>query len=167
MRLTDTMLALPWVLIAIVIMSVLGPSLGNVILVIALVSWADFARLVRAETLALKERDFIALARVAGCRPSRIIIKHLLPNVANSILVLVTMRVGYVILTEAALSFLGAGVPPPTPTWGGMVSDGRIYIASSWWISLFPGLVITAVCLASNLFGDWLREVLDPKRRAL
>jgi peptide/nickel transport system permease protein len=165
MRLTDTILALPWILIGIVIMSVLGSSLANVILVIALLSWADFARLVRGETLSLKERDFIALAKVAGCGTGRIILRHLLPNVSNSIIVLATMRVGFVILSEAALSFLGVGVPPPTATWGGMVSDGRMYIATSWWISLFPGLVITAVCLAGNLLGDWLRDTLDPKRK--
>jgi peptide/nickel transport system permease protein len=165
MRATDTMLALPWLLIAIVIVAVIGASLKNIILVIVLLQWAGFTRLVRGETLSLRSRDFVALAKVAGGRPLRILAKHILPNVTNTIIVMATLQVGQVILFEAALSFLGVGVPPPTATWGAMVADGRTYIASAWWISLFPGLVITVVCLAANIFGDWLREALDPKRR--
>ena len=165
MRLTDAMMAMPWLLIAIVIVSVIGASLINIILVIVLLSWAGFARLIRSETLSMKERDFIALAKIAGCRKLRILAEHILPNVMNTIIVMATLSVGQIILFEAALSFLGVGVPPPTATWGTMVADGRSYIASAWWISLFPGLAITAVCLAGNLFGDWLREALDPKRR--
>jgi peptide/nickel transport system permease protein len=159
------MMALPWLLIAIVIVAVIGASLTNVILVIIVLQWAGFTRLVRSETLAVKSRDFIALARVAGANPVRLLAKHILPNITNTVVVLATLQVGSVILFEAALSFLGVGVPPPTATWGTMVADGRGYIASAWWISLFPGLAITAVCLAGNLFGDWLREALDPKRR--
>jgi peptide/nickel transport system permease protein len=167
MRITDTMLALPWLLIAIVVVSVVGASLTNVILLIVLLQWAGFARLVRGETLSMKERDFVALAKIAGCTRLRILALHILPNVTNTIIVMATLHIGQVILFEAALSFLGVGVPPPTATWGAMVADGRNYISSAWWISLFPGLAITAVCLAGNLFGDWLRDALDPKRRQL
>ena len=167
MQATDTMLALPWLLIAIVIVAVIGASLKNIILVIILLQWAGFTRLVRGETLSLRSRDFVALAKVAGGRPLRILARHILPNVTNTIIVMATLQVGQVILFEAALSFLGVGVPPPTATWGAMVADGRTYIASAWWISLFPGLVITLVCLATNIFGDWLREALDPKRRQI
>ena len=163
MRMADLMLALPYLLIALVVVSVLGPSLLNVVVIIVTLRWAGLSRIVRGETLALKQRDFIALARVAGVRPMAIIVRHILPNVMNSVVVVSTLGVGTVILFESALSFLGVGVPPPTATWGSMVADGRGYIGSAWWVSLFPGLAITAVCLGANLFGDWLREALDPR----
>jgi peptide/nickel transport system permease protein len=117
--------------------------------------------------LSLMERDFIALARIAGCSAWRIITRHLLPNTANTLVVLLTLQVGYVIIVEASLSFLGAGIPPPTPAWGSMIAEGRDYITSAWWVSLFPGLAILLVVLAFNLFGDWLRDTLDPKLRQL
>lgn len=163
MRLADILLALPYLLIALVVVSVVGASLFNVILIIIMLRWAALSRIVRSEAIALKQRDFVALARVAGIGPVRIMRRHILPNVMNSVVVISTLGVGAVILFESVLSFLGVGVPPPAPSWGGMVADGRNYLTSAWWVSLFPGLVITAVCLAANLCGDWLREVLDPK----
>ncbi len=167
MRASDTMLSLPYMLIALVVVSVVGPSLLNIILIIGALRWAGFARLIRGETLALKEQSFIDLARVAGSRPIVILAVHVFPNVLNTMVVLITLGVGQVILFEAALSFLGVGVPPPTATWGAMVADGRSFISSGWWIAFFPGLTITVFCLAGNLFGDWLREALDPKLRQI
>ncbi|MSO65610.1 MAG: ABC transporter permease [Alphaproteobacteria bacterium] len=165
MRLADIMLALPYLLIALVVVSIVGASLTNVIVIIVVLRWAGLARIVRGEALSLKRRDFVSLARIGGVGPVGIMIHHILPNVMNVVVVVSTLGVGAVILFESALSFLGLGVPPPTSSWGGMVAEGRSYIASAWWISLFPGLAITAVCLAANLFGDWLREALDPKQR--
>jgi peptide/nickel transport system permease protein len=167
MRAADTMLSLPYMLIALVVVSVVGPSLMNIILIISALRWAGFARMIRGETLALREQSFIDLARVAGTRPFVILAVHIFPNVLNTIVVLITLGVGQVILFEAALSFLGVGVPPPTSTWGSMVADGRAFISSAWWIAFFPGLAITVFCLAGNLFGDWLREALDPKLRQI
>lgn len=163
MRLADVMLALPYLLIALVVVSVLGASLLNVIVIIVALRWAGLARIVRGETLGIKQRDYVALARVGGVGRAAILLRHVLPNVLNSVIVVSTLGVGTVILFESALSFLGVGVPPPTATWGGMVADGRGSIGSAWWVSLFPGLAITAVCLACNLLGDWLREIFDPK----
>jgi peptide/nickel transport system permease protein len=165
MRLVDGMLAMPYMLLALVIVAVLGASLGNVIFVIGLVLWATYARIIRGEVLSLKQREFVALARVAGASPWRIIITHIFPNVVNTIIILATLQVGTVILFEAALSFLGMGVPPPTPTWGGMVADGRKFLSTAWWISTFPGLAILVTVLAVNLLGDWLRDRFDPLRQ--
>lgn len=163
MRIADILLALPYLLIALVVVSVVGASLVNVILIIVVLRWAALSRIVRGEAMMLKQREFVSLAKVAGMKPVRIMWRHILPNVMNSVVVVSTLGVGAVILFESVLSFLGVGVPPPSPSWGGMVADGRNYLTSAWWVSLFPGLVITAVCLAANLCGDWLREVLDPK----
>jgi peptide/nickel transport system permease protein len=163
MRVADVMLALPYLLIALVVVSVLGASLVNVVVIIVALRWAGLARIVRGETLGIRQRDYVALARVGGVGRAAILLRHVLPNVLNSVIVVSTLGVGTVILFESALSFLGVGVPPPTATWGGMVADGRGAIGSAWWVSLFPGLAITAVCLACNLLGDWLREVFDPK----
>ena len=167
MRIVDAMLAFPAILIALVFVVTVGPSFKVVVSVIALILWAPYARLVRAETLAWKERDFVALARVAGCSSRRIILVHILPNIFDSIVVLSTLQVGWVIAIEGILSFLGAGIPPPTPSWGGMVADGRDLIRTAWWISIFPGIAIFIVVLCFNLFGDWLRDTLDPKLRQL
>lgn len=163
MRIADVMLALPYLLIALVVVSVLGASLLNVVVIIIALRWAGLARVVRGETLSIRSRDYIALARVGGVGRAAILLRHVLPNVMNSVIVVATLGVGTVILLESALSFLGVGVPPPTATWGSMVADGRGSIGSAWWVSLFPGLAITGVCLACNLLGDWLREVYDPK----
>lgn len=165
MRIADATLAFPIILLAILLVATIGAGLANVIYAIAMVLWARYARIIRGEVLALREQDFIAKARVVGCSHFRIMAVHLFPNVVNTLTVLITLQVGWVIIVEASLSFLGAGVPPPTPAWGSMVSDGRDYIVDAWWVSLFPGLAIMLVVFAFNLFGDWLRDRLDPKQR--
>jgi peptide/nickel transport system permease protein len=167
MRITDTTLSFPLILFAILLVVILGGSLLTVVLAMALVLWARFARVIRGEVLSLRERDFVAQARIAGSSPGRIILVHLLPNVRNTLVVLLSLQIGWVIIVEASLSFLGAGVPPPTPTWGSMIAEGRDYIASAWWVSFFPGLAILMTVLAFNLFGDWLRDALDPTLRQL
>jgi peptide/nickel transport system permease protein len=167
MRVVDAALAFPTILFALLLAVTMGQGLRTLIIAISLLLWARFARVVRGEVLALKTRDFVALATVHGCSHARIMATHMLPNVLNTFMVLVTLNVGVVIVAEASLSFLGAGVPPPTPSWGLMVAEGRGKIASAWWISLIPGIAITLVVLAFNLFGDWLRDRLDPKLRQL
>jgi peptide/nickel transport system permease protein len=165
MRLTDVGLSLPTILIAVVMVAVSEPSFQNVILVIALLLWPRFARQIRGETLGIKEQDFVALAVVAGRSSAWIITRHIFPNVVPTLLVISTLQVGYVILLEGTLSFLGVGVPPPNPAWGLMIADGRGFLATAWWISLFPGLAMLLTVLAVNLMGDWLRDHLDPKLR--
>ncbi len=167
MRLTDITLSLPLILIAVVMVAVSEPSFRNVTLIIALLLWPRFARQVRGETLAIKEHDFVALAVVAGRSSAYIIRRHIFPNVVPTLLVISTLQVGYVILLEGTLSFLGVGVPPPNPAWGLMIADGRGFLATAWWISLFPGLAMLLTVLAVNLMGDWLRDHLDPKLRQL
>ena len=167
MRLTDVGLSLPTILIAVVMVAVSEPSFQNVILVIVLLLWPRFARQIRGETLAIKEQDFVALAVVAGRSTPWILWRHIFPNVVPTLLVISTLQVGYVILLEGTLSFLGVGVPPPTPAWGLMIADGRGFIATAWWITLFPGLAMLLTVLAVNLMGDWLRDHLDPKLRQL
>ena len=165
MRLTDIGLSLPTVLIGVVLVAVSEPSFRNVILVISLLLWPRFARQIRGETLALRQQDFVALAVVAGRPSSWIIFRHIFPNVMPTLLVICTLQVGYVILLEGSLSFLGVGVPPPNPAWGLMIAEGRGFLATAWWMSLFPGLAMLLTVLAVNLFGDWLRDRLDPKLR--
>jgi peptide/nickel transport system permease protein len=144
-----------------------GASYWMVVVILSALLWAHFARLVRGEVLSWRERDFVALAKIAGASPLRIVRRHLLPNVASSILVLATLQVGWAIVVESTLSFLGAGIPPPAPTWGNLVAEGRDVLDDAWWISLFPGLAIMAVVLSLNLVGDWLRDALDPRLRQL
>lgn len=167
MRITDAMLSLPIILIALLFAVTLGPSFTNLIIVLGLVMWARFARLVRGEVLTWKEREFVALARVAGCSSLRIMARHLFPNVVNPLMVLATLQIGWVIIVESSLSFLGAGIPPPTPSWGAMMADGRSYIATASWLSLYPGMALVAVVLSVNMLGDWMRDYLDPKMRNL
>jgi peptide/nickel transport system permease protein len=167
MRLVDISLALPTILLALVLVAAVGPSFGTVITVLIVLLWARYARLVRGETLAIKELDFIARARVAGASHTRIMFRYMFPNVVNSLIVLATLQVGYVILLESALSFLGAGLPRAEPAWGVMVADGRELIVTAWWVSMFPGIAIMLTVLALNLLGDWLRDHLDPKLRNL
>jgi peptide/nickel transport system permease protein len=167
MRLTDVGLSLPTILIAVVMVAVSEPSFRNVVLVIALLLWPRFARQMRGETLAIKEQDFVALAVVAGRSTAWILSRHVFPNVVPTLLVISTLQVGYVILLEGTLSFLGVGVPPPTPAWGLMIADGRGFLATAWWISALPGLAMLLTVLAVNLMGDWLRDHLDPKLRQL
>ncbi|MEM7249795.1 MAG: ABC transporter permease [Pseudomonadota bacterium] len=167
MRLVDAAFTFPAILFALLLAVTMGQGLTTLILAISLLLWAGFARVIRGEVLALKQRDFVALAKVHGCSPTRIMVTHILPNVLNTFMVLVTLNVGVVIVAEASLSFLGAGIPAPTPSWGLMVAEGRGKITSAWWLSLIPGIAITLVVLAFNLFGDWLRDRLDPKLRQL
>jgi peptide/nickel transport system permease protein len=167
MRLTDIGLSLPTILIAVVLVAVSEPSFRNVVFVIALLLWPRFARQIRGETLAIKEQEYVALAVVAGRSSRWIISRHIFPNVVPTLLVVCTLQVGYVILLEGSLSFLGVGVPPPNPAWGLMIADGRGFLATAWWISLFPGLAMLLTVLAVNLLGDWLRDRLDPKLRQL
>jgi peptide/nickel transport system permease protein len=167
MRVTDATLSFPVILLALILAVTVGPSFTNVVVAIAVILWARYARVIRGQVLTLMELDFIAQARIAGAGAWRIITRHLLPNTLNTLVVLVTLQVGYVIIVEASLSFLGAGIPPPTPAWGSMISEGREFVTSAWWVSFFPGLAILLVVLAFNLLGDWLRDTLDPKLRQL
>jgi peptide/nickel transport system permease protein len=155
------------ILLALILAVTVGPSFTNVVVAIAVILWARYARVVRGQVLTLMTLDFIAQARIAGASAWRIITRHLLPNTLNTLVVLITLQVGYVIIVEASLSFLGAGIPPPTPAWGSMIAEGRDFVTSAWWVSLFPGLAILLVVLAFNLLGDWLRDTLDPKLRQL
>ena len=167
MRLVDISLALPSILLALVLAASVGSSFQTVITVVAFVLWALYARQIRGEVLSLRERDYVARARVAGASNARIIFRDILPNVINTLTVLATLQVGSVIILEASLSFLGVGIPRPTPAWGLMVADGRDLIVSAWWIAFFPGLAITLTVLSLNLLGDWLRDRLDPKLKQL
>jgi len=168
MRLTDTWLALPALTFAIFLAAVMGPSELNIIIVLACVYWTRYARVIRGEVLSLKEREFVRLAIIAGCSRLTIMRRHILPNVLNSAIVLATLMLGVVVVTEAALSFLGVGVPPPKPAWGLMLADGkRGLMAGYWWLTVLPGLCIMFLVLAANLLGDWLRVKLDPQLRQL
>ena len=167
MRLVDISLSIPLILLALVLVVLFEPGAATTVAVVALLLWSRYARQVRAEVLTLKEMDFVARARVAGASNLRIIFRHILPNVLNTIIVLATLQVGNVILLEASLSFLGAGIPPPDPAWGVMVAEGRDFIVTSWWLSVIPGLAIMFTVLSMNLLGDWLRDYLDPKLRQL
>jgi peptide/nickel transport system permease protein len=163
MRIADVQLAFPFILLAIAIIAVLGPNLQNIIIVMGITGWVIYARVVRAEVLSLREKEFITSVRALGGSNGRIIFKHLLPNVVAPIIVIITLEMARMIIMEAALSFLGLGIQPPTPTWGGMLADGRVYLATSWWLATFPGLVIMLVVLGINLLGNWLRDILDPR----
>ncbi|HYY88172.1 MAG TPA: ABC transporter permease [Chloroflexota bacterium] len=168
MRLTDAWLALPFLMFAIFLAALLGAGVLNIVVVFGLVYWTRYARVIRGEVLSLREREFVRLAQVAGVSTPRIILRHIVPNVLNTWMVLASLTVGVVIVTEASLSFLGVGVPPPTPAWGLMLAEARsTLMAGYWWLSVFPGVCISAVVLAANLFGDWLRVRLDPQRRDL
>jgi peptide/nickel transport system permease protein len=167
MRATDATLALPMLLLALLLAVTLGPSFTNIIIAISAVLWARYARLIRGEVLTIRELGFIAAARVSGCSPLNIMRCHVFPNIFNTLVVLLTLQVGWAILTEASLSFLGAGVPPSMPAWGSMVAEGRNFVTSAWWISTIPGIVIMITVLGFNLLGDWLRDRLDPKLRQI
>jgi peptide/nickel transport system permease protein len=165
MRIADFQLTIPFVILAIVIIGALGSGLRNVILVLGVTSWVTYARVVRGEVLSLREREFITAAHAVGASPFLVIRRHLAPNVAASVIVIASLEVARMIISEAALSFLGLGVPPQTSSWGSMIADGRNYLASAWWIATFPGLAILVTVLGINLFGDWLRDSLDPQLR--
>jgi len=167
MRLVDAAFTFPAILFALLLAVTMGQGLLTLVIAISLLLWASFARVIRGEVLMLRQHDFVALAKVRGCSSLRIMVTHILPNVLNTFMVLVTLNIGVVIIAEASLSFLGAGIPPPTPTWGLMISEGRGRIADAWWLALIPGLAITLLVLSVNLFGDWLRDRLDPQLRQL
>lgn len=167
MRLVDISLALPAMLLALALAAAIGASFLSVVIVVGFALWAYFARQVRAEVLLLRNSDFVARSQVAGSSHLRILFRHILPNVMNTIVVLATLQVGIAIMLDASLSFLGIGIPRPTPTWGLLVSDGRDFIATDWWISFFPGLAILLTVMSANMLGDWLREQLDPRQRQI
>jgi peptide/nickel transport system permease protein len=167
MRVTDAALAFPALLIALLLGVALGPSFGTVVLALSALGWAPYARMMRGEVMKLRQEDYVAQARIIGSSPARIIIKHMFPNVINTLTVLMTMSVGLVILIEASLSFLGAGIPPPTPSWGSMAAEGRDILDRAWWISVFPSLAIGLVVLGGNFMGDWIRDKMDPRLRQL
>jgi peptide/nickel transport system permease protein len=168
MRITDTWLALPALTFAIFLTAIVGPSEVNIIVILGAVYWTRYARVIRSEVLSLKQREFVRLAIVAGCSRATIMARHILPNVINSAVVLGTLMLGVVIVTEAALSFLGVGVPPPKPAWGLMLADGkRGLMTGYWWLTVLPGTCIMLMVLSANLLGDWLRVKLDPQLRQL
>ncbi len=167
MRLVDLVMSIPLIVFAMSVVVIWGSSFTNMVIIIAVLFWAGYARMARGETLSVKERDFVALAKISGVSSPRIIASHIFPNVVSSLVVLATLQIGTVILLEASLSFLGVGIPMPDPTWGTMVADGRAVLDSAWWVSTFPGLAIGAVVLSFNLIGDWLRDRLDPRLRQI
>jgi peptide/nickel transport system permease protein len=168
MRVTDTWLALPALTFAIFLAAIVGPSMWNIVFILGLTYWTRYARVVRGEVLSLREREFVRLAIVAGCSKWTIMARHILPNVVNSAVVLASLMLGVVIITEATLSFLGIGVPPPQPAWGLMLSDGKQgLMVGYWWLTVFPGCCIMLMVLSANLLGDWLRVKFDPQLRQL
>ncbi len=167
MRIVDFTFAVPFILVALVTVIVYGQSFTLVIILLTIFSWNGVARQARAETLSLKTLDYVAASLVAGASMWRIMYRHVLPGLINTVIVVTTLRLGSLILTEASLSFLGVGIPPPTPAWGVMVAEGRNYIYTEWWISFFPGLAIMLTVLAFNFLGDWFRDRFDPRLRQL
>ena len=165
MRATDAAMGFPTILAAMIIVTILGAGIGNIILAIAVTVWARFSRMIRGEVLQVKNRDFVLAARITGVSPVMIVVRHIFPNVVNTLLIILTLLVGQTILLEASLSFLGLGLAPGASAWGLMVAEGRDFLITMWWLSLLPGLVITMVVMAFNFFGDWLRDTLDPKLR--
>ena len=167
MRLVDVWYAVPFLLLAMVAVIIFEASLNLIIILLVLLAWSGYVRNLRGEVLSLKQRDFVASARVAGASTFRIIFKHLLPGLVNTIFVIASLRVGQLILAEASLSFLGAGIPGPTPAWGVLIAEGREYVEQAWWQTVFPGTAIFLVVLAFNFLGDWVRDRLDPRLRQL
>lgn len=166
-RLTDTLLAIPFLLAAITFVAAVGPSTRNLVIILIVFTWTTYARVLRSEVLRLRDSDFVRLAEITGASGFRIMLRHISPNIANTVIVLVTLQLGQVIIIESALSFLGLGVPPPKPSWGNMVADGRDFLSVAWWIAVIPSLAIIMTVLSVNMLGDWLRSRLDPKLREL
>ena len=167
MRIVDVWAALPFIMFALIVVSIFGQDLRILIALLALISWPGAVRLVRAQTLTLRESDYVQFARVAGASSTRILVRHILPGVINIVVVSATLGVGGIILTEATLSYLAVGIPPPTPAWGAMVANGREYIGDAWWLSAIPGMAIFLVVMAGNFLGDWMRDRWDPNLRQL
>ena len=167
MRLVDLVLSFPFILLALATIAIVGPSLVVLILVMSMRIWVIYARVVRGEVLTLREQEFVQAARSIGGSHLRIIARHILPNVLAPVIIIASLYLGRMIIIEAGLSFLGLGVPPPTPTWGGLLSDGKVHLYTSWWVVTLPGLAITVTVLVANLVGDWLRNVLDPRLKSL
>jgi len=165
MTVADAQLAFPFVLLAIGIIAVLGPSFPNLIIVVGLSGWVTYARVLRSQVLALRQRDFVQAILALGGSVPRILLRHILPNVASTFMVLATLELARAIVLEATLSFLGLGIQPPTPSWGGMIHEGREFLDSAWWISVFPGILLMLTSLVVSRAGDWLRDVLDPTLR--
>jgi peptide/nickel transport system permease protein len=166
MRITDAWLALPALVFAIFLATMVGPSMWNIVIILGCVYWTRYARVIRGEVLSLREREYVKLAEIAGASRTRVILRHVVPNVLNSAMVLASLQIGVVIIAEASLSFLGVGVPPPQPAWGSMLADGRsMLMVGDWWLTVLPGLCIMMIVLATQLLGDWLRIRLDPQLR--
>lgn len=165
MRVLDIQQSVPFLALAIAIVAVLGPGLQNIIIVLWIAGWTLYARVIRGETLATRQKEYVLAARALGARNGRILVRHVLPNILSSTLVIATFTFSHMIITEATLTFLGLGVQPPTATWGAMLSDGRSYMQVAWWLPTFPGLVLILVVVSANLLGDWLRDVFDPTLR--
>lgn len=165
MRVTDMALSFPGILLALLLAVSIGPSYWTVILALSILGWAGYTRMVRGEAMKIRQSDFVAQARVSGASGLRIMLRHIFPNIINSMIIMMTLSVGMIILMESTLSYLGVGVTAPTASWGSMVSDGRSYIDTAWWISVFPGICIALVVLAGNFLGDWIRDKLDPRLR--
>ena len=165
MRILDVWYGIPFLMVAMIVVIVMGPGLNTMMGVLAMSSFAGVVRVVRAEVLSLKERDYVALAKVSGASTPRILLRHILPGVYSTLLVVLTLQTGGLILAEAFLSFIGAGIPPPTPAWGLMVADGRAYMQTAWWIAIMPGIFILLTVMALNFLGDWLRDKFDPRLR--
>ncbi|MDQ3656250.1 MAG: ABC transporter permease [Chloroflexota bacterium] len=163
--LVNVMLSFPFVLLALAVIAVLGPSFTNLIVVLAITGWPVYTRVLRAQTLSLREREFVAASRVLGAGDGRIIFRHIFPNIVNLLVVIASLQVAQMIILESFLSFLGLGVQPPIPSWGSMLGDGRLYMFDRWWMATFPGLAIFVTTLAINLVGDGLRDLLDPYSR--
>jgi peptide/nickel transport system permease protein len=165
MRLVDVQMAIPFLVLAMVVIAVLQPGLKNIIIVLVITGWVRYARIARAQTLVVKENEFVTAAVALGASWARIIRSDIAPNILIPLMILATLEVGQMILAEAALSFLGLGVQPPTPTWGGMVADGRDYLSYAWWVPTLPGLAILITVMGINFFGDWVRDSFDPRMR--
>jgi peptide/nickel transport system permease protein len=165
MRTADIVMSLPTILVALVLAAAIGPSFINLVIVISVLLWPKIARQIRGDALVIKEQAYLEYSEAIGIKPTRIMLRHLLPNVTPSLLVITTLEIGAVILTESTLSFLGAGIPPPQPSWGLIIADGAALLSTGWWIALFPGFLIMLSVLVFNTLGDWLRDHLDPRLR--
>ena len=163
MRIADIQLAIPTLILALTIMAIFGPSLRNIVIVLGITGWVPFARIVRAEVLSVRENEYVMAATALGASHARTMLLHVLPNVMASVIVMSSLRLGTVILLEAALSFLGLGIQPPTPTWGNIIAEGRDLLYTAWWVSTFPGVALSLTVIGINMLGDWLRDTLDPR----